>query len=155
MLQFKVFRQVLVVNPAVTMTGNFPLCVEHAFNHSGVALQCHCNTKYRNRNLALREQPVQAPVPRSGTIFVYRFHIHVAHTGISLCTYNFGQKCFGGLVSMKHAVFSAFLIVDNKLQCYPCPIWPIGLRCRLTVTDQVSRVGFIVSGRHNRCLRLL
>ena len=59
---------------------------------------------------------------------------------------DFRKKRFRCLITVEDIIFTAFLVVDHKLESKPRALWPFRLRRIGAVTDHVSRIVFVIHG---------
>ncbi len=81
---FDFFGDVLVVDPAVAVGGDFVAGVQHGFDGLGVALQGHGDAEAGERVIVAGEQAEEAPEAGAAAVFVEAFHVHVARAGDGL-----------------------------------------------------------------------
>ena len=80
MLAFGVLVDELIIHPTIAVAGDFPGRILHRLDDVGIPLQRHSDAKYRHRQIARREQSVQAPKAGAGAILTQRLPIHRALT---------------------------------------------------------------------------
>ena len=94
MLAFGFLVDKLVVDPTITMAGNFPFRRPHRVDNFGIAPERHRNTEYCDRHFSFHEHVVESPESGTGAVLIYRLHVHMALILVRLSTDNFGQECF-------------------------------------------------------------
>ena len=101
------------------------------------------HTEHGQRQVALFKHMQQTPDARARTLFIQRFHAHVACRG-ALSVSDFREKGFRTGVGIKHAIFAAFFIIENELQCNAGLIRPLRMRRCAAVAGQVAWIIVIV-----------
>mmetsp|Transcript_28757 Transcript_28757/g.77869 ORF Transcript_28757/g.77869 Transcript_28757/m.77869 type:complete len:295 (+) Transcript_28757:2428-3312(+) len=139
---FDIFFHVLVVPPAVSVAGNFPLfLLLDGTNDLHVAFQSHAGSPNSNRNLSAGKQSMQSPESGPGTILVHTFDIQVALVGVWLGIRSIvRQEAFTGLVSVQETHLATFFVIDDKIQGNFCRLWPMGMDWMRSVPNDISLV---------------
>ena len=140
MLPFSFFVNGLVIDPAVTVTCDFPLRLAHRVDNGRIALQRHRDAKYGQRQFPGSEKPVQSPESGTSAVVIQRLHIHVSLPNIGCCPDDFRKKRLRRIIAMQDTILGAFFIVNDELHRNTCATRPLHLRRRRTITDQVSGV---------------
>ena len=134
------FVQVLVVDPAPAVTGDFMPELIKSSGQFGVALQGHGHAKHREGPFSFFKFTQDAPHAHPRAVFINAFHAHVA-VGVAGGVEHFAQKLLAARVSMQGGVFAAFFVVQHKLHSYPGLARPLGVRWVAAIADQVAGIG--------------
>ena len=134
------FVQVLVVDPAPAVAGDFMTQLMESGGQLRVALQGHGHAKHGDGPASALKLAQDAPHPHARAIFVNAFHAHVA-VWVAGRVEHFAQKLFAAGVAVQGGVFAAFFVVENKLHRHPGLAGPLGVRRVAAVADQVAGVG--------------
>ena len=116
-LALDLLGDVLVVDPAITVCRDLPVCREHRRDGRRVALQRHSHTVDRNRHVApgesacSRQKPARLPYSYSNSIFMLRMPRDWRGAD------RLRQKCLGSGVAVQDRVFAALFVIDDELQC--------------------------------------
>ncbi|MNN09878.1 hypothetical protein D3C81_1227840 [compost metagenome] len=131
------FVDVLVVNPAPAVAGDFVAQLDERARQLGMALERHRHAEDRQRQLALLELAQDAPDPGARAVLVHAFHAHVP-LGIGRGTDDLGQELLGAGVAVQHVVFAAFLVIEHELQRDARAARPAGVRRLGAVADEIA-----------------
>ncbi len=134
------FVNVLVVDPAPAVAGDFMAQFNQGRRDFRIALQRHADTKHRERQLAPFEFAQDTPYTRPRAVFINAFHaqVPVRKTGR---VGHFRQELLRASVAMKHRVFAALLVVQDKLQRDARSTGPPGVGRMAAVTSEIARIG--------------
>ena len=74
MLTLNVFRNIAVINPAVTVRADFMACCHCGLCHGRIAFERHGDAEHCERNLITRKKIQKTPYPDPRAILIDRFH---------------------------------------------------------------------------------
>ena len=136
-LCFHGFGHVLIVDPAMAVAGHFPVGGQHRLY--GLRVQRHGlrHAEHGDRHSPVGKQAVQPPKAGAAAIFIEAFHRH-RPGGMALRAHHFRQKGLGAFVAIEHAIFGAFLEIDDELQRYPRAARPAWVRGMSAIADQIA-----------------
>ncbi|MNQ81718.1 hypothetical protein D3C85_967520 [compost metagenome] len=140
MFAFGGLVHVLIVDPAPAVARDFMAQLREGGGQFGVALQRHADAEDGQRQLPLLEFAQDAPHAHARTVFVDAFHADVPFRKAGRVE-QFRQELFGSRVSVEHAVFTAFFVIQHKLDRDARIAGPLRMRRIASVADQVAGVG--------------
>ncbi|MCY1426311.1 hypothetical protein D9M71_421290 [compost metagenome] len=146
MLAFLLGIHVLIVDPAIAVAADLVAVGDHLADRFGMTLGGHGHGEDGQRQVVLPEQLEQAPYAGATTVFVERFHAHVAHALQRLGGYHFREERFGFLVAVQDAALTAFLIVEDEGEGDAGVARPVRMGWVVAVSDQVAGVVCAHSG---------
>jgi len=127
------------VNPALAMAGNFMSIIQERLNNVRVSGHRHGYPENSQRQLALPELLQNAPDTDTGSIFIEGFHAHVP-IPVGFGPYDVREEGLRVFITMKHTVFTAFFVIQYKLDRNPGISRPVGMGRMFTVAHHVSGV---------------
>src|SRR5690554_2551521 len=151
-LTLNLLGHLLVVNPAVAVTGNLVTQLLEGMRHLGVTLQRHGHTKDRQRQAPTLKFTQNAPHTGTGAILIDGLHAQVA-VGISSRSDDLGEELLGAGITMQHAVLAALFVVEDKLYGYFRASRPVGMGRGTAVADKIT--GVIRTSAHHYPLSFL
>src|SRR5690554_4951286 len=138
-LTLNLLGYLLVVNPAVAVTGNLVTQLLEGMCHLGVTLQRHGHTKDRQRQAPTLKLTQDAPHAGTRAILIDGLHAQVA-VRIGGRADDLGEKLLGAGIAVQHTVLAALFIVEHKLYGNFSPAWPVGMGRVTAVTDKITGI---------------
>src|SRR5690554_4473362 len=139
MLALDVLRHLLVVNPAVAVTGNLVTQLLEGMCHFGMTLQRHGHTKDRQRQAPTLKLTQNAPYTGTGAILIDGLHAQVT-VGIGSRSDDLGEELLGAGITVQHAILAALFVVEDKLYGYFRASRPVGMGRVTAVADKITGV---------------
>ena len=136
------FRHGLVVDPALSVAGDFEAAAGDRGGDLGVALQGHADGVDRGRSARIREHAQDFPRAYAAAVLEDRFDVEVARAGQGLGT-EIGQHRFRVRIAVQDAGLAAFLVVQHQRHRDARLVRPVGMRRAAGVADEIARVRLV------------
>ena len=105
---------VLVFDPFEPVAGDLPAGLLHGLDLGRCPHQRRRHAIDRHRDLGLGEQAMEPPESGAGAVFIDRFHVPMALARPLRRPDDFGQEGLGRRVPVQHAIFPAFLVIEDE-----------------------------------------
>jgi len=139
MLSFHPRRNMGVVDPTTTMSGDLMIGFGHRFRRLAITFKCHANRERGEMNATFPEQPHDAPESCPAAVLEERFDDQIASAQQGL-GWGFRKVVLRVTVAMQDVVLPAFLEVDNEVHGDARVPGPLCMRGRVSVAKEVSRI---------------
>ena len=133
------FVHQLVANPAQAVRRNFVAQLPISCHGLGMTLERAGDPEHRQRQPPPFESPQHPPQTGTRAVFEHRLHAHVAHRERGGAD-DLGEKGLGCRVAVEHAIFGAFLVIENELHGDAGAAGPARMRRGAAITAQVPGV---------------
>ena len=148
MVALHILGDVLIIDPAPTMTHDLMLGRDHRVGHLLIAFECHDNREDADFDTTLLEHAQKAPDASTAAIFEGRFREQAPDTR-HFRKPSIGQHGFRRGIAMKNVQFAAGLVVEGDLQRETGASGPLGVGKIGAVANQIAGIGQGIV-RHSR-----
>ena len=139
-LAFHRFGHAMVIDPAIAMAGDFPICLLHGGDGVRISRQCHGDAENGDRHFMLSEQAMQAPEADAAAIFILRFDGEVALALARRHEAEFCQQRLRAGIAVQDVVLAALFVIDHELDRDARAVRPFGTRWIAPISHHVARI---------------
>src|SRR6201999_2017050 len=123
--------------PAQAVAGHIPVGLAHGSARFRIALERTGDGEHRARQIAPREDPMQAPEAGAAAIHEHAFGCEI--TAFDGGGRAFRQRGLGGGVAIRHGIFAAFFVVDHEIDGDMRAVRPVRIWRPSAIPYEISR----------------